>query len=237
MPDDYLTLSPSEAPSFTAGTYRRVVLNRTLKAGYNSLALPFNTTVEEIMGADYDASIDWAAQLSIVTYNKQDGYSLYFEKSNEIVANQPYILHLGTQKSSVVFKNVTLVNAVSEEQTATGGVSNYADWQMVSNYAVNFDMEGKYGVVNASDCLKKGAAGSTMKAYTAYIIYNGAAPAQVKVAYLDQDEADGLLEVLKGESSAKEYIYDLEGRKLPCSQRGINIIRGDDGVVRKVICK
>ena len=237
MPDDYLTLSPSESPTFAVGTYRRVVLNRTLKAGYNSLTLPFNTTVEEIMGADYDASIDWAAQLSIVTYNKQDGYSLYFEKSDEIVANQPYILHLGTQKSSVVFKNVTLVNAVSEEQTATGGVSNYADWQMVSNYAVNFDMEDKYGVVNADNCLKKGAAGSSLKAYTAYIIYNGAAPAQVKVAYLDQDEADGLLEVLKGESSAKEYIYDLEGRKLPCSQRGINIIRGDDGVVRKVICK
>lgn len=237
MPDDYLTLSPSESPTFAVGTYRRVVLNRILKAGYNSLALPFNTTVEELVGADYDATTDWVAQLSIVTCNKQDGYSLYFEKSNEIVANQPYILHLGAQKSSVVFKNVTLVNAVSEEQTATGGVSNYVDWQMVSNYAVNFDMEGKYGVVNASDCLKKGAAGSTLKAYTAYIIYNGAASAQVKAAYLDEDEADGLLEVLKVDASSKEEIFDLEGRKLPRSQQGINIIRGADGVVRKILNK
>ena len=234
MPDDYLTLTPSEAPSFAAGTYRRVVLNRTLKAGYNSLALPFNTTVEERVGADYDASTDWVAQLSLVTYNKKDGYSLYFEKKTEIEANQPYILHLGANKASVVFKNVVLVNAASATQTATGGASGYADWQMVSNYAAGLDMEGKYGVVNASDCLKKGATGSTLKAYTSYIVYNGAAPAQVKAAYLDEDEADGLLEVLKGGTSTEEEIYDLEGRKLPRSQRGINIVRGADGVVRKV---
>ena len=235
MPDDYLTLTPSEAPTFVAGNYRRVVLNRTLKAGYNSLSLPFNTTVEEIMGADYDASTDWVAQLSIVTYNKQDGYSLYFEKSNEIAANQPYILHLGTQKSSVVFRNVVLGNAVPAEQTAIGGISNYSDWQMVSNYAVNFDMEGKYGIVNADDCLKKGAAGSTLKAYTAYIVYNGAAPAQVKAAYLEEDEADGLLRILRGEGSGAEDVYDMQGRKLSRSQRGINIIRGADGIVRKII--
>lgn len=235
MPDDYLTLTPSEAPTFVAGSYRRVVLNRTLKAGYNSLSLPFNTTVEEIMGADYDASTDWVAQLSIVTYNKQDGYSLYFEKSNEIAANQPYILHLGTQKSSVVFRNVVLGNAVPAEQTAIGGISNYSDWQMVSNYAVNFDMEGKYGIVNADDCLKKGAAGSTLKAYTAYIVYNGAAPAQVKAAYLEEDEADGLLRILRGEGSGAEDVYDMQGRKLSRSQRGINIIRGADGIVRKII--
>ena len=235
MPDDYLTLTPSEAPTFVAGNYRRVVLNRTLKAGYNSLSLPFNTTVEEIMGADYDASTDWVAQLSIVTYNKQDGYSLYFEKSNEITANQPYILHLGTQKGSVVFRNVVLGNAVPAEQTAIGGISNYSDWQMVSNYAVNFDMEGKYGIVNADDCLKKGAAGSTLKAYTAYIVYNGAAPAQVKAAYLEEDEADGLLRILRGEGSGAEDVYDMHGRKLPRSQRGINIIRGADGIVRKII--
>jgi hypothetical protein len=237
MPDDYLTLAPSEAPSFTAGTYRRVVLNRSLKAGYNSLALPFNTTVEELVGADYDVSTDWVAQLSLVTYNKKDGYSLYFEKKTEIEANQPYILHLGANKASVVFKNVVLVNAASVIQTATGGVNGYANWQMVSNYATSFDMEGKYGVVNASYCLKKGAAGSTLKAYTAYIVYNGSASAEVKAAYLDEDEADGLLEVLKGEPLSEEDVYDLQGRKLSRSQRGLNIIRGDDGVVRKVICK
>lgn len=237
MPDDYLTLTPSEAPTFAAGTYRRVVLNRTLKAGYNSLALPFNTTVEELVGAEYDATTDWVAQLSLVTYNKKDGYSLYFEKKSEIEANQPYILHLGSSKASVLFKNVVLVNAASAVQTAAGGVNGYADWQMVSNYAVNCDMEGKYGVVNASDCLKKGAAGSSLKAYTAYIIYNGAAPGEVKAAYLDEDEADGILELVRNEQNevADQQIYDLQGRKLAREQRGINIVVRKDGKVAKVL--
>ena len=237
MPDDYLTLTPTEAPSFAAGTYRRVVLNRTLKAGYNSLALPFNTTVEELVGADYDATTDWVAQLSLVTYNKKDGYSLFFEKKSEIEANQPYILHLGASKASVLFKNVVLVNAASAVQTAAGGVNGYADWQMVSNYAVNCDMEGKYGVVNASDCLKKGAAGSSLKAYTAYIIYNGAAPGEVKAAYLDEDEADGILELIRNEQNevADQQIYDLQGRKLAREQRGINIVVRKDGKVAKVL--
>lgn len=239
MPDDYLTLSPTEAPSFAAGTYRRVVLNRALKAGYNSLALPFNTTVEDIMGADYDATTDWVAQLNLVTYNKQDGYSLYFERSNEIVANQPYILHLGVNKSNVVFKNVDLVVAASATQTATGGVNNYSDWQMVSNYSPNCEMEGKYGVVNAAGtegALKKGGAGSTLKAYTAYIIYNGAAPTQVKTAYLDEDEADAILELIRNqqEEMADQQIYDLQGRRLSRTQRGVNIIRQKDGTTKKV---
>lgn len=237
MPDDYLTLTPSEAPTFVAGTYRRVVLNRTLKAGYNSLALPFNTTVEELVGAEYDATTDWVAQLSLVTYNKKDGYSLFFEKKSEIEANQPYILHLGANKASVLFKNVVLVNAASAVQAAAGGVNGYADWQMVSNYAVNCDMEGKYGVVNASDCLKKGAAGSSLKAYTAYIIYNGAAPGEVKAAYLDEDAADGILELIRNEQNvvADQQIYDLQGRKLAREQRGINIVVRKDGKVAKVL--
>jgi hypothetical protein len=235
MPDDYLTLTPSEAPTFAAGTYRRVVLNRSLKAGYNSLALPFNTTVEELVGADYDATTDWVAQLSLVTYNKKDGYSLFFEKKSEIEANQPYILHLGANKASVLFKNVVLVNAASATQTATGGANGFADWQMVSNYATNCDMEGKYGVVNASDCLKKGAAGSTLKAYTAYIIYNGAASAEVKAAYLDEDEADGMLDFIMAESEGKESFYDLQGRQLPRAQQGFNIVRDADGSVKKVM--
>ena len=234
MPDDYLTLSPTEAPSFAARTYRRVVLNRVLKAGYNSLALPFNTTVEDIMGADYDATTDWVAQLNLVTYNKQDGYSLYFERSNEIVANQPYILHLSANKSNVVFKNVDLVAATSATQTATGGVSNYSEWQMVSNYSPNCDMAGKYGVVNGEGVLKKGSTGSTLKAFHAYI--EGPTSAQVKAAYLDEDEADGILELINNQEnqSGDQLIYDLQGRRLPRAQAGINIVIRD-GKVRKEI--
>ena len=96
-------------------------------------------------------------------------------------------------------------------------------------------MDGNYGVVGEK--IKKGTTGSTLKAYHAYIIYNGSAPAQVKAAYLEEDEADGLLELLrdqKEEDDGKE-IFDLQGRKLPREQRGINIVVRKDGKITKVL--
>ena len=43
------------------------------------------------------------------------------------------------------------------------------------------------------------------------------------------------MRILRGEGSGAEDVYDMQGRKLPRSQRGINIIRGADGIVRKII--
>ena len=228
-PDDFLALSSTVAPTHTAGTYRKVFLNTTLKSGYSTIALPFDTDVETLTGRETNAD-DWVAQLSVVTYNAQDGYSLYFSKSNAIEANQPYILHLGTAIESPVFTDVSVVAAATATQKATKGV-HVDDWTMYSNYDPAFDMNGCYGVVGEQ--IKKGSAGSTLKAFHAYIV--GPTSAGVKAAYLEEDEADAILELLKGEETGTENIYDLQGRQLPRACKGINIIRNADGTVRKVL--
>lgn len=230
-PDDFLALSSTVEPTHTAGTYRKVFVNNTLKLGYSTIALPFNTTVETLTGRAANDN-DWVAQLSVVTYNAKDGYSLYFKKSNTIEANQPYILHLGSAVDSPVFTNVSVVAAEEATKNATNGVY-LTDWTMHSNYSHNFDMEGKYGVVNGEGILKKGTTGSTLKAFHAYM--TGPAAAGVKAAYLDEDEADGILELLNAEATEPENIYDLQGRQLPRAGKGINIIRNADGTVRKVL--
>lgn len=228
-----VVLNPTVTPVFNYEEYSSVTLNRTLKAGYSTIALPFNTTVEDIVGNSYDEDEDWVAQLSVVAYNAKDGYSLYFEKKSDIVANQPYILHLGTAVDTPVFNNISVVAAATATQYTTKGVSDANQWILHSNYNPTFDMEGYYGVVGEK--IKKGTEGSSLKAFHAYI--EGPTAAAVKVAYLDDDEADGLLEVLRGEATSEEDIYDLQGRKLSCSQRGINIIRGADGSFKKVLKK
>jgi hypothetical protein len=112
-------------------------------------------------------------------------------------------------------------------------VSDANQWILHSNYNPTFDMEGYYGVVGEK--IKKGTEGSSLKAFHAYI--EGPTAAAVKVAYLDDDEADGLLEVLRGEATNEEDVYDLQGRRLSRSQRGINIIRSADGSFKKVLKK
>ncbi|MBO4840619.1 MAG: hypothetical protein J5524_05925 [Bacteroidaceae bacterium] len=227
-----LTLQPTSS-TYTVDYYKTVYLNWALKSGYSTIALPFNTTVEDIVGDDYDSVTDWVAQLSVVTYNAKDGYSLYFEKKSDIVANQPYILHLGSAVASPVFTNVSVVAAATATQYTTKGVKNANQWVLHSNYNPTFDMEGYYGVVGEK--IKKGAEGSSLKAYHAYI--EGPTAAAVKVAYLDDDEADGLLEVLEGEVLSAESVYDLQGRQLPKVGKGINIIRGADGSFKKILSK
>ncbi len=232
MPDDFITLSSNVAPNHEAGTYRRVTLDKTLKAGYSTLSVPFNTTVQNIVGTGYNAANDWVAQLSVVTYNAKDGYSLYFNKTNEIVANQPYILHLGSEVNSPVFTNVSVVAAEEGTQSTTKGVVDASQWELHANYDPTFDMNGYYGVVGEK--IKKGTTGSTLKAYHAYIV--GPASAAVKAAYLDEDEADGILELFNSQENqdGDQLIYDLQGRRLPRAQAGINIVIRD-GKVRKEI--
>lgn len=231
-PDDFLALSSTVVPTHTAGTYRKVFVNNTLKSGYSTIALPFDVDVEELTGRETNAD-DWVAQLSVVTYNDKDGYSLYFSKSNTIEANQPYILHLGTAVDSPVFTDVSVVAAEEATQNATNGV-HVTDWTMHSNYSPTFDMEGYYGVVNGEGVLKKGTANSTLKAFHAYI--EGPTSAEVKAAYLDEDEADGILELINNQEnlSGDQLIYDLQGRRIPRAQAGINIVIRD-GKVRKEI--
>ena len=213
--------------------YKTVNLGWALKSGYSTIALPFNTTVKDIVGDSYDEDEDWVAQLSVVTYNARDGYSLYFEKKSDIVANQPYILHLGSAVDTPVFNNISVAVAATASQYTTKGVKDANQWVLHSNYNPTFDMEGYYGVVGEK--IKKGAEGSSLKAFHAYI--EGPAAAGVKAAYLDDDEADGLLEVLRGEVLGDECVYDLQGRQLPKAGKGINIIRSADGSIKKVLKK
>lgn len=232
---DALILNNTTLANYTPATYGQVTLERTFKAGYNTIALPFNTDLASL-GADK------AYQLSIVTYNKEDGYSLYFKEVESIVANEPYIIHATTQKKNPVFNNVEVVAAQSATITAEKGYSGYSSWSLISNYTPNLDMNGKYGVVNATPtdtneggCLMIGGENSTLPAFTAYITGPDNKPAKVKAAYLDDEEVDGILELLQNQGNEETQIYDLQGRQLPEAQRGVNIVRQTDGSVRKIM--
>ena len=234
-----LILAPDTKPEvkFPDTEYREVTLQRTLKQGYTTIALPFSTTVKTIVGEarTYDADKDWIAQLSIVTYNAQDGYSLYFVKVAEgsIQANEPYILHLGAQVENPKFSNVTLETPVATEHAATNGATGYAGWKMVSNFETDFNMEGKYGIVNAENCLKAGAAGSYLKAFTAYIAPPSTAQnAPARTHFITPEETADIVNHLT--TAPSTAIYDLSGKRASRMGSGIHIIRHADGTVTKV---
>ena len=232
-----LTLTPTAAPEvkFAGTEYRKVTLQRTLKAGYSSIALPFATTVSDIVGTTYDAANDWIAQLSAVTYNAHDGYSLYFKKVEDgnLEANQPYILHLASDVVNPVFTHVTVVTPEATSHAATQGAAGYDQWLMWSNYTPRFVMTDKYGVVNADNCLKLGAEGSYLNAFTAYITSEAVPPAQTRTHFVTQEELTGILS--PDEGLHRTEVYDLQGRRLSKAGHGIHLIRREDGTIRKIL--
>ena len=248
-PDDFLALTPTETPSITEGTYRKVFFNRDFSAaGYYSIALPFSTTVAALTGRAANAD-DWVAQLETVTYNEEDGYTLYFNKvtDGDITANQPYILHLGATVTNPTWTNVEVEEAEETTVEAKAGYGNnvgaagiFSDWSMTSNFNPEMSMSGRYGVVNGAGALKKGGSTATLKAFSAYI-EGPASSAGVKVQSAFTDEW-GVTTYIKGlpddgaESEAcGDELYDLSGRRIDSRQqptRGI-YVRGGRRVVVK----
>lgn len=245
-----LALDPSAVPVINYSSYSSVLLNRTLKAGYSTIALPFATTVEAIVGDSYDEDDDWVAQLQTVTHTEADNgtaneYTLYFQKvdGGVITANQPYVLHLSAAVVNPTWTDltdgITVAAASAGEKAATNGYSGYGGWVMHANYDVDFPMSGKYGIVNSAGGLMLGGSGSTLAAYTAYI----APPAQVnnaprlRVAYVDTDGTTTVVDDLPFDNDADAQhiaIYGPDGKRRSRLQPGVNIVRQADGTVRKV---
>jgi hypothetical protein len=218
-------LTPSDAPVFEYEEYDEITLNRTLSEGHSTLTLPFDTEISKIS----DNSEAYAAQLALVTYNKADGYTLYFQKvaEGQMVANQPYVVYLPNKIENPTWKNVTVVtpNAESIE------VSN---WTMQGNYTPGLSMSGKYGI--AGDQFRLGTDGSTINAYTAYFTFLGTENVRTRVAVMDEDGNTtyiGELSDLNG--NAAEEVFGIDGMRLPEMRKGINIVRQKDGSVRKIV--
>lgn len=248
-PDDFLALTPTETPSITEGTYRKVFFNRDFSAiGYYSLALPFSTTVAALTGRAANAD-DWVAQLETVTYNEEDGYTLYFNKVTDgyITANEPYILHLGAEVVNPTWTNVEVEEAEETTVEAKAGYGNnigaagiFSDWSMTSNFNPEMSMSGRYGVVNGAGGLKKGGSTATLNAFAAYITPPaGSAGVKVQSAFTDEWGVTTYIKGLPDDGAESEAcgdeLYDLSGRRIDSRQqptRGI-YVRGGRRVVVK----
>ena len=242
-----LVLNPASSPVIAYEEYSSVTLNRTLKAGYSTIALPFDTDVETLVAdraGDYDSDEDWVAQLSAVTSSVADGYTLYFQKvtGGTIEANEPYVLHLGSQVVNPTWTNLESgISVEAAEATSIGastGYSGYAGWNMWSNFTPNFAMAGKYGIVNSEGGFMLGSGeNAKLNAFAAYIAppqTNGAP--RLRVAYVDEDGNTTFVGSLPDAQEQGEpvAIYGPDGQRRSRMQRGVNIVRYADGTTKKV---
>ncbi len=218
-----ITLEPTTS-EYDLDLYETVTLHRTLLQGYNTIALPFATTVQELTSRTSDD--DWVAKLSAVTYNQHDGFTLFFQKvaSGRINAFEPYILHLGEQVTDPSWTDIELTAATPVTITPAAGYNasvspsgtSYADWQMTSNFTAGFSMSGLYGIVNSAGALQRGSSTATLNAFTAYITpAPGAAGIKVRSAFTDEFGTTTYISGLPASSAnSSSPLYDLSGRRI-----------------------
>ena len=218
-------LAPDKAPVLEYSEYAEITLSRTLSEGHSTLTLPFDTEIRTISN-DSEA---YAAQLALVTYNKADGYTLYFQKvaEGQMVANQPYVVYLPNAIKNPIWKNVTV-------ETPNAESIEVSNWTMQGNYTPNTDMNGKYGI--AGNRFRLGTDGSTINAYTAYFTFHGRENVRTRVAVMDEGGNTTYIgEVSDLNGNAAEEVFGIDGMRLPEMKKGINIVRQKDGSVRKIV--
>ena len=218
---DRLILNPTEVPNYDGRTYKQVILNRSLPQGYFTATFPFEYDINAVEGA-------YVAQLALVTYNQADGYTLYFEIGDGVMAaNQPYVVYLPMSIDMPNFGEKTIVEPSAESITANG-------WTMQGNYAPGVSMSGLWGIAGGKLC--QGIAGSTINAYTAYFIPPATQNVRARAAILDeQGNATYIGELKDGLLQTEEGIFGLDGVQKRTLGTGINIVRMKDGSVRKVL--
>lgn len=167
---DAFILNPKNVETYTSGDHSTVILNRTLPAGYSTIALPFDTSIEQISGNGNDKVFT----LCNVSYTEASGYTFYFTEveGGVIAAGQPYVIFLNAEVENPSWENITC-GELSAVTISRGG------WDFVSNFQANTSMTGKYGVVNSKNKIMKGGAGATLNAFTAYFRLNAQTKASV----------------------------------------------------------
>lgn len=240
------------APTFTKGYYGTATLNRTLKAGtWSTMWLPFSLSQGEAKTAFGD---DVAlARLNGFANNSADVEVLRFDDANSpaIYAYQPFLIKVGSDKSSLSFSNVQ----VEASQTPT-----------VTNGNTSFVGTTSYGTIPSGDFFLSGnkyyqsTGSSKLRAYRAYIATTASAKSfgSWEVAtpevtepveyYREPSELEAYLNIVGdtptgittvGGSSietANQKIYNLNGQYVGTDakslKRGIYVIGGKKRIVK-----
>lgn len=209
----------TQSAALTETGEAHVVLNRTFKVGWNTLALQYGLQGEhlEALGASK------IMQLSGVT---ADGTGLLFEEPASVDASVPYLVYFENEVVNPFFKNVNVTKTVAEPFVK-------GDWSFVGTFTpiAAPGMEGKYGVTEMEtvdgqpyQALRRGSDKASIGGTRAYFEYNGTQNVQTMRLYLDgETTAIGCIE--NGQLVVTEFpadVYSLDGRLVKQNAENLN---------------
>ena len=212
------SIANDNAVAPTTGDDLTIALSgRTLKAGWNTMVLPFDITATQ-MAAVTGTSVELATMTSATAETIQ------FTKVESVAANTPFLINVDADVKNLVFTGVDVTSVVATP-TAAGSAFDF-----VGSYTTTTAPEDSYVLTTGNVFKRVGDAGKTVNACRAYLSANGAG---VKAGAVAITFVDGETAVMSIEQKSHDHaFYNLAGQRVRQATKGIFI---QDG--RKVAIK
>ncbi|MCR5780306.1 MAG: hypothetical protein K6G70_07180, partial [Bacteroidaceae bacterium] len=200
------------------GKPANVTMNRTIVAGFNTVAVPFDLTAEQVQAVFGEGTKVYAYSENSDDPNEATiNFNLVTEGT--ITANVPVLVEATAASTTKTIENVVIKD---EAPVATG---KYINFEGV--YAPTTVAAGDYFVAN--DAIYKSTGATNMKAFRAFL---NAKEAVGNVKMFIEDTQTGIREFSPYPATTGERIYNLAGQRLNKLQRGVNIVNDKKIIVK-----
>lgn len=214
----YVSFDESEAMPDVNGKINVTLTRKFSTQYYNTVCLPFSLNEAQIQAA-------FGSDVRVYAYdNSRNDGVIYFDSSDKVVANVPFLLTTSTENGVFNFDNVTIE---SGEPVATG-----ADYDYVGNYDGKITLPYGTYFFN-SNTFYRSIGKSTMKGYRAYFKeHESAGSRPIKLVI---DGMPTAIENILAPESGDADIYSTDGVKMQDFknlQKGV-YINGHNKVLKK----
>ena len=212
-----------------------VQLNRYFFAGYNTLCLPFSLTADQLAVAAKNLKVERLAAI------QQEGemLNLYFVEctAEGIQAGMPYLVYSPTAQYLRV-KNTEVQNfdlelrAVRMSDGNGNTVTFGSGWESIETVG-RYGIPAKQDVTPLESVLVRTNADKTFLPTRCGFMWDQQAPSATKleIKHISQGEVTAINGVAL-EKNANGNVFDLQGRKVTDSSKGLRIQNGKKTVVR-----
>ena len=207
-----ITISEDATTKPQADPLANVTLIRTLKASYwNTFSVPFDAAIPSgWIVKEYDSE-------------KSSGNEFYFKNAGSIVAGKPYLVRPTSETEDIVNPSFDNVIVKSIEGKAIGN-GDYKFAAQIYDKDLN-DVEGTVAYLSTSGKIKKLSSEGRIKGLRAYFILPTTGPGEARISF-GNDDTTGISSIDNGKLTKDDTIYDLQGRKVTATKKGIYVVNG-----------
>jgi hypothetical protein len=207
-----------------------VVLNRTLFAGYNTICLPMSLSAEQLQAAAKDVQVE---RLEMI---RQEGSTLnmyFLDCTNEgIQAGVPYLIY--SPKSQYLRLKNSEALTVNSELKAVRLSDNKGNIVTFSSNWETVKKDGLYGIPAQQNVTPLESVLIRTQADKAFLPtrcgfswdQQNASAQELRIVHVSQAEVTAINAQISNIKSQNSEIYDLSGRKLNKTDRGIYVQEG-----------